>query len=71
MQPMMSHRQYPTRHRRHGPGRLLWPLLWLLLLIYIIDNPAEAATNARSLIVWLQAGTESIVNFVEQVGATR
>lgn len=62
---------YPMMSRRRGAGRLLWPLFWLMLLIYVIKNPVEAAADARGLIVWLRASTEAIVGFLEQVGHTR
>jgi hypothetical protein len=55
-------------YRRRGPGRLVWPVIWLLLIIYVIGSPTEAAANTRDLIVWLQGGAEAIVSFFNQVG---
>jgi len=59
---------HPMPYRRRGPGRLVWPVIWLLLIIYVIGNPTEAAANTRDLIVWLQGGAEAIVSFFDQVG---
>jgi hypothetical protein len=62
---------YPMMYRKRGPGRLIWPVVWLLLIIYVISNPTEAAANTRELIVWLQGSAEAIVSFFDQIGDGR
>lgn len=71
MQSTRSHRPYPPMHYRRQSGRFLWPLVWLLLVIYVINNPAEAAAGVRALIGWLEAGTEALFSFAEAVGRTQ
>lgn len=68
MYPTMSDRRYPAMRYRRGSGRLLRLLVVLLLVTYIIKNPTEAAANAKGILNWLQAGTESFFSFVHEVG---
>lgn len=71
MHPTMSDRRYSPMRYQRGSGRLLRLLVWLLLIVYVLTNPAEAAANARGLLGWLQAGTESFFSFVHEVGQAR
>ena len=68
MDPTRSSRAYPSMRYQRGPGRFLRLLAGVLLVLYIVNNPAEAAANAKGLMGWLEAGTESFFSFVDQVG---
>lgn len=59
-----------TTGRKGGLGKLLGPAVVLLLLFYVISNPAEAAANTRELIAWIQDGAEAVISFLEQLTAT-
>lgn len=68
MHPTMSNRRYPPMSHRRGSGRFLRFVAGLLLVLYIVNNPVEAAANAKGLMGWLEAGTESFFSFVDEVG---
>lgn len=68
MYPTMSDRRYSPMRYQRGSGRLLRLLVWILLIFYVIKNPAEAAANAKGILGWLQAGAESFFSFVHEVG---
>lgn len=68
MDPTRSGRPYQPMRYQRGSGRFLRLLAGVLLVLYIVNNPAEAAANAKGLMGWLQAGTESFFSFVDQVG---
>lgn len=58
---------YSTTHDRRGVlWRLLWWTLWVLVIVYVLRNPSEAAENLRALVGWLGNASESIVTFLQQ-----
>ena len=67
MYPTMSDRRYPSMRYQRQPGRFLRLLAGVLLVLYIVNNPTEAAANAKGLMGWLEAGTESFFSFVDAV----
>lgn len=56
----------PMRERRGGIGRLVWWTFWILLIVYVVGHPTEAAANARAVGAGLQSAAESIIAFVQQ-----
>jgi len=68
MHPPMSDRRYPHMRHRRASGRFLRFVAGLLLVLYVLNNPTEAAANAKGLMGWLEAGTESFFSFVDEVG---
>lgn len=62
MHPMMQER------RRSGIARLAWTLFWVLLVVYVVHHPSEAAANARALMAWLTSASESIASFLQHTG---
>lgn len=54
--------------RRGGLSRLLWAAFWILLVVYVVRHPSEAAANARDLAAWLTAASESVVSFLQHAG---
>lgn len=63
MHPMMQER------RRSGIGRLVWWVFWVLLIVYVVHHPSEAAANARGLAAWLTDVSESIATFLQHTGS--
>lgn len=54
------------RDRRSVVGRLVWWLFWVLLILYVVHHPSEAAVNARALLGWLSGTAESLITFLQQ-----
>lgn len=59
MHPMM-------RDRRGGVGRLVWWVFWVVLIVYVVHNPSEAAASARALAAWLERLADSVITFFQQ-----
>lgn len=54
-------------HRRgSGLRRLFWFALCLLLIVYVLRHPGEAAATARTLFAGLNSAVESIITFIQQ-----
>ncbi|MGH3939155.1 MAG: hypothetical protein ACRDTG_11080 [Pseudonocardiaceae bacterium] len=54
-------------HRRGGGlRRLFWLVLCLLLIVYVLRHPSEAATTARDLFEGLNSVVESVITFLQQ-----
>jgi hypothetical protein len=61
----------PIRDRRSGLGRLAWWLFWLLMIIYVLRHPSEAAANVQSVGMWLGNASESIFTFLRHATGSR
>lgn len=55
------------RDRRGPVGRLMWWTFWVLLILYVVHRPSEAAVNARALIAWLTSAAEEIAVFLQHL----
>lgn len=54
-------------HRRGGGiRRLVSSVLCLLLIVYMLRHPSEAAATARTLFEGLNNAFESIITFIQQ-----
>lgn len=55
-------------HMKHRSGfrSLFWLLFWAALIAYVIQNPSEAAGNARALFTGLGNAVESGITFIQQ-----
>lgn len=58
-----------TQPRRSTVGRLAWAVFWVLLIVYVMHHPSEAAANARDLGEWAEGAAESIATFLQQSAA--
>lgn len=56
------------RERRSGIGRLVWWTVWVLLIVYVINHPGQAADQARALLAGIQDASEAIATFLAQAG---
>ncbi|MCA1675024.1 MAG: hypothetical protein LC799_23500 [Actinobacteria bacterium] len=56
----------PMRERRRGIGRLAWSTLWVVLIVYVVRHPGDAAANARALVSALDSAAESVITFFQQ-----
>lgn len=45
---------------------LIWLLFWILLIIYVLHRPTEAADTARAVGTWLSKASDSVVTFLHQ-----
>lgn len=54
-----------TQPRRSAAGRLAWLAFWVLLIVYVVHHPSEAAANARSLGAWVESTADSIATFLQ------
>lgn len=54
------------RERRSGIGRLAWWAFWVVLIVYVVRHPADAAVNARALVSGLDRAAESVITFLQQ-----
>lgn len=52
--------------RRGGPRRLIWFAFCLILVVYVVRYPSEAAATARTLIAGLDGAVDSIITFIQQ-----
>ncbi|MGQ0774642.1 MAG: hypothetical protein ACT4NY_09525 [Pseudonocardiales bacterium] len=53
-------------HRRGGLRRLLLAMLCLLLIVYVVRHPSEAAATARALFAGLNVVVEAIMTFIQK-----
>ena len=60
----------PMRERRNGVGRLVWWTVWVLLIVYVLNHPTQAAAGSRALAGIEDAG-EAIAVFIVQAGGGR
>lgn len=56
----------PMRERRSGIGRLAWWAVWVLLIVYVVRHPGDAAANARALVSGLESAAEAVIAFFQQ-----
>ncbi|HEX2298254.1 MAG TPA: hypothetical protein VHH34_07015 [Pseudonocardiaceae bacterium] len=56
----------PMRERRSTIGRLAWWAFWLVVLVYVLHDPREAADTARDVLAWLVGAAEAIITFLQQ-----
>ena len=52
-----------TQPRRSTVGRLVWWAFWVVLIVYVVRHPGEAAANARALVAGLDSAAESVIAF--------
>lgn len=64
---------YLGHRRSSGLRRLFWFALCLLLIVYVLRHPSEAAATARILFAGLDGAIESVLTFIQQAagGAQR
>jgi hypothetical protein len=60
----------PMRERRSGMGRLAWWTVWVVLIVYVVRHPGDAAASARGLVSGLQSAAESVITFLQQAAGS-
>jgi hypothetical protein len=53
--------------RRPSVPGVLWALFWIGVVTWIINDPAGAAHDVRSLAAWVIGGAQSFVMFLRTV----
>ncbi|HEX2247032.1 MAG TPA: hypothetical protein VHH13_05720 [Arthrobacter sp.] len=61
----------PMRERRSGIGRLVWWTVWVLLIVYVLNHPSQAATQSRALLSGIEHTSDAIAAFLAQAGGSR
>ena len=61
----------PMRERRNGVGRLVWWTVWVLLIVYVLNHPTQAAAGSRALLSGIEDAGEAIAVFIVQAGGGR
>lgn len=61
----------PMRERRSGIGRLVWWTVWVLLIVYVVNHPSQAAAQARALLAGIEDASEAIATFLTRAGGDR
>ncbi|MGH3795629.1 MAG: hypothetical protein ACRDSP_12135 [Pseudonocardiaceae bacterium] len=61
----------PMRERRSGMGRLVWWTLWVLLIVYVVQHPSEAAAQFRALLAGIQDAGGALATFLARASGGR
>lgn len=61
----------PMRERRSGVGRLVWWTIWVLLIVFVVNHPDQAAAQARALLAGIEQAGEAIATFLARAGEGR